>query len=308
MSASARDYIKALVARLRVYCSRVKETLCPSRTKQATPFETHGFLSDEIDRFRAVVRTRTPYKEWFDFAQELNLFGSVAIRAHTFNQNDTQQMTISALFIRSHQSLQAAIVLVERGMIADARTVLRTLVEGTIAQIALAADAGVIDQLVAAHRKHQLTICREMLADEKYREQLSPEQIAKLEATVSELELLKGVAGKEPRQINWADLAKKHCAELYLLLYRPLSSDGTHTTVDAINRHLEADEEFRITGLKGGPELTDIVDTLSIACLSFIWALNSFEEMRGAEGQQVQSFLRKFKELSNDQPIQLKIG
>ena len=192
---------------------------------------------------------KTPYKEWFEFAQELNLFGSKAIRAHTFDQSDTR--TITALFIRSHQSLQAAMVLVERGMIADARTVLRTLAEGTIAQIALAADAGVIDQLVAAHRKHQLTICREMLADEKCREQLSQTQISQLEATVSELELLKGVPGQEPRQINWADLAKKHCAELYLLLYRPLSSDGTHTTVDAINRHLEADAGVADNGAQG---------------------------------------------------------
>ena len=66
--------------------------------------------------------------------------------------------------------------------------------------------------------------------------------------------------------------------------------------------------ELRITGLKGGPELTEIVDTLSIACLAFIWALHSFEEMRATDGQQVQSFLQKFKDLSNDQPIQLKIG
>jgi hypothetical protein len=308
MLTTAKKYIKVLIDRLKAYCSRIKDALCPTRASQATPFETHGFLSDEINRFRTVVRTTTPYKQWFDFAQELNLFGSEAIRAHRFDQNDTQTMTISALFIRSHQSLQAAMVLVERGMIADARTVLRALVEGTIAQIALAADTGVIGQLVAAHRRHQLTICRELLADEKYREQLSQAQIAQLQATVSELELLKGVPGEEPRQINWADLAKNHCAELYLLLYRPLSSDGVHTTVDAINRHLEADAEFRITGLKGGPELTDIVDTLSIACLSFIWALNCFEQMRGADGQQVQSFLQKFKELSNDQPIQLKVG
>ena len=273
-----------------------------------TRFETHGFLSDEIEGFRTIVRTKTPYKQWFGFAQELNLFGSVAIRAHTFDQRDTRQLTISALFIRSHQSLQAAIILVERGMIAEARTILRTLVEGAIAQIALVVDVGVIDQLVAAHHKHQLTVSREMLADEKYREQLSQAQIAQLEATVSELELLKAIPGKEPRLINWADLAKKHCPELYLLLYRPLSSDGTHTTVDAINRHIEADEEFRITGLKGGPELTDVVDTLSIACLSFIWALNSFEEVRGGDRQRVQSFLQKFKDLSKDQPIRLKLG
>ena len=129
MPAGAKEYIEASITRLKAYCSRVKCALCPTREKQMSPFETHGFFSDEIENFRAIVRTKSPYKEWFDFAQELNLFGSVAIRAYKFDQNDTQRMTISALFIRSHQSLQAAMVLVERGMIAEARTILRTLVE-----------------------------------------------------------------------------------------------------------------------------------------------------------------------------------
>jgi hypothetical protein len=193
-------------------------------------------------------------------------------------------------------------------MIADARMVLRTLVEGAIAQIALAADDGVIDQLVSAHRKQQLTTCRELLADEKYREHLSPEQIARLEATVIELEALRGIPNKDPRQINWGDLAGKHCPELYLLLYRPLSADGVHTTVDAINRHLDADANAQITGLKGGPDLTDIVDTLSVACLSFIWALCCFERVRGGDEANVQPLLRKFSDLSKDYPIRLKIG
>src|SRR3984893_11641650 len=107
MPAGAKEYIKASIARVRIYCSRVKERLCPMQEKPATPFETHGYLSDEIDGFRTIIRTQTPYKEWFEFAQELNLFGSKAIRAHTFDQSDTRQMTITALFIRSHQSLQA---------------------------------------------------------------------------------------------------------------------------------------------------------------------------------------------------------
>jgi hypothetical protein len=300
--------INPVIERFKTYCARIRSAICPTRTSRATSFETHGYLSDEIGRFHTVVRTKAPYKQWFDFAQELNLFGSEAIRAYTFDQSDTQRMTLSALFIRSHQSLQAAMVLIERGMIADARTVLRTLVEGAIAQIALAADIGVIDQLVAAHHKHQLTTCREMLADEKYRQHLSAAQINQLETTVAELELLKGVPGKDPRQINWADLAKTHCPELYLLLYRPLSADGVHTTVDAINRHLEADAELRITGLKGGPELTDIVDTLSIACLSFLWALQCFERVRGSDEKQIQLYMRRFNELSKEEPIKLKIG
>jgi hypothetical protein len=48
--------------------------------------------------------------------------------------------------------------------------------------------------------------------------------------------------------------------------------------------------------------------TLSIACLAFIWAVQSFDQMRGAEDERVRSFLQKFSELSIDKPIRLKIG
>jgi hypothetical protein len=139
----------AATTQLTRFWSWVRTAVFIPPTRHRTVFETHGFLSDEIDTFRTVVRTKNPYRQWFEFAGELNLYGSEAIRAHRFNERDTQRMTISALFIRSHQSLQVAMILIERGMIADARTVLRTLVEGAIAQIALAADAGVIDQLAA---------------------------------------------------------------------------------------------------------------------------------------------------------------
>jgi len=104
--ANAREHNKireGLYRRLKLYFSRFKNALCPMPEKTGDAVETHGFLSDEIEGFRTIVSTTTPYKEWFDFAQELNLFGFHYHNGRTHSINDTQQMTITALFIRSHR-------------------------------------------------------------------------------------------------------------------------------------------------------------------------------------------------------------
>jgi hypothetical protein len=60
MPAGTKEYIKASINRLKAYYSRVMHALFPMREKQMTLFETHGFLSDEIENFRAIVNPRRP--------------------------------------------------------------------------------------------------------------------------------------------------------------------------------------------------------------------------------------------------------
>jgi hypothetical protein len=67
------------------------------------------------------------------------------------------------LFVRAHQSFQAAILLIERGLIGDARTVLRSGVEGAIAICAIAADPSFVDQLIEAHHANQRKVARLLL-------------------------------------------------------------------------------------------------------------------------------------------------
>jgi hypothetical protein len=239
-------------------------------------FDTHGFFSPQMIRFRTSVRNAPASKVWFDFADELIRLGLDLLNGHETPLEDRQQFTISVLFIRGHQSFQAALLLCQNGMIGDARTVLRSAVEGAIAAIATEADPTFVDQLIAAHRKHQLTVAQEELADPDYRSLVTPEQIGKLEQLISELNLLKGQSGREPKNIIWADVAKTHCKDLYRTLYRLLSVDGVHTTADALNRHVEADHSGRITALKVGPDFADLVDTLRAACLTILWSAAPF--------------------------------
>jgi hypothetical protein len=90
------------------------------------------------------------------------------------------------------------------------------------------------------------------------------------------------VAGATPskkrklQDIEWASTAMKHCPDLYQLLYRPMSTDGTHATVSTLDRFVETDEAGRIVAFKVAPDTDGIIEALSAACLLFIWAAEPF--------------------------------
>jgi Family of unknown function (DUF5677) len=265
-------------------------------------FAALGFFSPEIDEVRYAVRKSVRCAPWFALAEDLSRFALEILSDHQVQLDDPQRLSISSLFVRAHQSCQAAVILAERAMIGDARTVLRSAAEHAIALAAVAADPTFVDRLVAAHRKHQLTTARILLEDVDSRPNLTAEQVQRLEATKREIEGLKGQPDQEPRPINWADVAKLHCKDLYNLIYRPLSADGTHSTVDSMNRHFEADDQMNITAVRVAPDVSDtaeIIDTLSSACLIFLWAADPFVRSfeRNGDADRLQRYLARFREL-----------
>jgi len=263
-----------------------------------------------MDRFRASLKNVAAYKAWFDFAEELNRFGLDMLRDRDVPRHDNQRLTIAILFVRAHKSFQSSLLLAERGLIGDARVVLRSAVEGAIALNALANDAAFLDQLIEAHYYNQRKTARLILNDPIYRAGHSPEQIAQMEATVQDVDAReKIVAPRKFGDPNWADVASKHCKDLYQTLYRLLSADGTHTTINAIHRHVTYDANEQITDLKIGPDTSSLIETLKAACLMLLWAADPFvrafelNEIRG----RLQKHLQRFNELPQDEPASVAV-
>jgi hypothetical protein len=235
-------------------------------------FDTHGFFPPAIENFRNAVRRVPAYKSWFDFSDGLNGLGLDMPRGHQVPVGDNQRFTASVLFVRVHQSFQAALLLVERGLIGDSRALLRSAVEGAIALNAVASDSQFVAELINAHHLDQRKQARLVLSDPDYRATYSPQDIATMEATVRKVDGIEAALGKTLKGINWADVARKHCKDLYELLYRLLSSDGTHTTLNSIHRYVARDANMQITAVSVGPDTADMVETLRAARLTFLWA------------------------------------
>jgi len=239
-------------------------------------FEIDGFFSPDIDRFRHSVTTTSPFKEWFEYARGLNRIGLDLLNRATTPLSDRRLFAMYGHFVRTNQTFQGALLMAERGMIANARILLRGGVESAIAIAALAKDDGLVDDMIAAHHFNQRKLARLVVNHQNYSATYSTEEVAAMRAVIAEVDAIEAQSGKKLKDINWADVGAAHCFDLYNLLYRSLSSDGTHATVDSLNRFLEVGDGQQITAFKVAPDTDGMVEALSAACLLFIWAADPF--------------------------------
>jgi hypothetical protein len=258
-----------------------------------------------MEKFRDTLRSVPAYKQWFEIAQDLNSLGLQMLDGLNVPLDDKQRVTIAALFARAHKSLQAAILLSEMGLVGDARTVLRSAVEGAIASNALANDAQFLDQLIEAHHLNQRKKAGLVLNNPDYRTIYSAKQIAEMEQTIKDINAIEAAAGRELRDVTGSNIAAKHCKDLYDLLYRLLSSDGTHTTCDSINRMFDYDPASkRISALKTGPDISNLLETIKAACLMFLWAADPLAcaYNQTAIRDRLQQMMQRFVALPQDEP------
>jgi hypothetical protein len=279
------------------------------RRKKAprSTFATDGFFS-AMPRFEPALLRVPEYKAWFDFTTDLNHMALDLIRAHDVASTDSQRVTITALFLRAHKSFQASVLLARRGLVGDARGIIRREVEGAIAANALGNDPGFLDQLKAAYYYGQRRTANVILNSQDYLAMQSPAQVAELRATVAAVNA-REAAGEKIADIKWATVAEKHCRDLYNTLYRLMSSDGTHTTIDALNREMVYDAANRFAGFKVGPDISGMVETLKGASLALIWAAEPFIRAFPAEGrtERLQAMLARFETLPADEPVAAQV-
>lgn len=233
--------------------------------------EKRQFFSPEIESFRDTVRASPEAAPWIKFADEISDFGTEIV----YDINipvEGAGFVAAGLFGRTHESMQAGVTLIERGMIGDGRAVLRGATENAIALNALANDQNFTKDLVSASNADALKWANVILDNAALRAEISPTEVARVEA---ERTRLKALPDDERRAINWWNVANKHCPDLYNTLYRLLSSDGTHVTMNALARRFEVDNGV-VKQMKFGPDTEGLVSSLRAACAVFLHAIEPF--------------------------------
>ena len=218
---------------------------------------SHGFLAPETAAIVAQIRTR--FAPWFELADTANHLAMRVLYQVKPRRDDQQRFVEATLFGRALQSYQAAVVLAERGMTADARAVIRSACESVIIQMKVARDPAFVDTLVERHVFHRRALGNAWLSDPRSRDEMGPDEVTKVQAAIDEL------TSEHPgaRDINLASVAQSiGIAVLYNAIYRPTSGDGAHATFDSLTRHVLTDAEGEVSGLRFGPDDTDLPQTL----------------------------------------------
>ncbi|CAJ0734840.1 hypothetical protein R16034_00020 [Ralstonia edaphis] len=226
--------------------------------------DDRGFLAISPE---SIANIRRDYESWFAAAERFNELAMQVLRKVKPNGNSEQQVVGAALYGRALTSLQAALVLSERGMIADARTVVRAAAETVIVLSALAKDSGVCSLLLDRHVWHHAKMQRVWLNDRQIKAQLTPAESANVSDTLAAIE----AQFPQSKTLKVDPVAIATLAAtggvtvLYNSVFRATSGDAAHTTLDTLNRHVRVDSHGDIIGMKFGPCADDLAVTLSDA-------------------------------------------
>jgi hypothetical protein len=182
--------------------------------------------------------------------------------------------------LRGVTSLQGAILLAERGMTADARTLARSCFESLFYLGAALADATFVEALISdnAVRKSKQAKALLGLPQDSGLEQ---EQIARLRRFLDGLQ----ASGVEVRAVKILGAAKlADLGDIYETYYRGLSNDAAHPSVESLNRHFKAGANGDSGTYHWGPDAADVADTLIHACTAAIYLAAYAQSLVQGEG------------------------
>lgn len=220
-------------------------------------FASVGFLSLDLTEFTRDVRAKEA--KWFSLAERLNRV-CVAL-AYQIGAKDDKGITILAAYARGLQSYQGALLLAERGMLADGLSLQRSMVECVIT-IGCAAQDGFLDRLVEDHYAHRRQFSQASI-DDPMVVHADAEMVMACKEAIAEAKALYPEKGR-PKGIVWKDCADSAgLTTLYNLFYRGPSGNAAHVNANALNRHIVADDGGDVIALCFEPESDGIDQLLS---------------------------------------------
>ncbi|MFG6486426.1 DUF5677 domain-containing protein [Roseateles sp. BYS78W] len=205
-----------------------------------------GFLNSWTADVRPFVREK--YATWRTLLLDVNARCVSLHYEAKVNADEPRALLAAAHFARLLASVQAAVILLEHGLLAQAKALLRVALESLFALAAVEAKPEVAMALALSQEADKRTIADRILRWQQ------PNLKAAVATVVTEAELNNYLTIKTP-EIKTFELAKAaDMVDWYLSLYSLLSFP-THGSVSDISSHLITDAAGQVVGLKNEPEI-----------------------------------------------------
>lgn len=208
-----------------------------------------GFLSPEIDWYRQRIRKR--YADYFVLIERADQCCHAAKVKFEVHNKDRQEIIAVGLFLKLLADAEAATLLLERGMVSSARSLLRVGIEATItlAKVCKEYQFSRVYGIVAEQERLRLIKGIKNNSNAGY-------DILRSEFTETLVKEIESTVGGEPKAnlCQWA--TDVGMTPLYAGPYRLFSAD-VHSGGASLNNFYIQDETGNITGINWGLELKD---------------------------------------------------
>lgn len=257
-------------------------------------FEEQGFLSEDIATIRKEIRER--YALYFRMVDRVNSLCQRAIAEVSVYSHDGQQVIATSLMIKLLNDAEGSILLVERGLESQARSLLRVAIEALFILWNLCQDEHFFRAYVYRSEIERLTLVRALLKNparmfDDVRPHLTPDLADKITKEIKEAGVTKEMAEQLAKGVG--------LGHMYDGFYRLLSQD-IHSSPRALERYIIADDEEEFKGLRYGPMTGDIILILTTAAMVMLMAIGAINQLLGlnidAEIRQLDEELRTLVE------------
>ncbi len=213
-----------------------------------TYLDEEGILADNLEVFATLVREK--YAPWVSAARAHNRIANQMQYAFKVSPESAQDLFCSALFVRVLEYTQTALFLIERGLRAPARVMLRCAVEALFSLTACSANYDTAVSFMDAD-----LIARKKTGE--YLQQVSGEplkaQVAGKDVTKRLKELADEIDSLDAKALQVRQLAKlANLEDWYLTTYAHLSS-SVHSSIRDLEGYFEFDLDGKIKGMINEP-------------------------------------------------------
>jgi len=207
-----------------------------------------------------IEKHRRTYSIWFTFVTEINRISQRLMLALAPPKNDWHRLSTSLVFGRVVSHFQAVVLLIERGMMPEARSLLRSLLEATFTVVAIAKNVHVAqewydDELL--QRKKRVSSFRQLPLALRA---LHGIDVQTIDAKIVELEA--EISKQNAKKLTTEYLAQQAgMLDYYNTLYVLLSS-SSHSRIADFEDHIAVDARDNFVGMRWGPDVTGLDDLL----------------------------------------------
>lgn len=215
-------------------------------------FDEDGFLTERRALLEAGIRKAS--EKLFARAEQINRDCHKLLFSVSPHNEDGREVLVAVTFIRALEQYQAAVLLLQGGLIAPAKVQIRAALEAVFTARAIAADEEVLKAFITADLIQRRKLIRKAQQHEhtnlaELRGAVTDALVEKLDAEIQETE------AKPLKTERLAQLAGMH--DWYTTVYAMLSM-ATHSAVRELESYLVLDADDKIQSLEYAPSLEEV--------------------------------------------------
>jgi hypothetical protein len=209
--------------------------------------DTNGFLSPDLENYKC--RIRENYSHLVDLFNDFNNFAQRMVFNINVHNKNPEEIFIACLYIRSLSSYQSFFLLIERGIVNEAKIILRTLIEILFQLVAINKNKNFVKEYALQDSRHKKKLVHKIIELNKIsKEKFLDKDLNSLLETIQV-----DIDENEIKELKTYDYAKKAgLLDFYYTAYT-LLSNTVHASSRDIETHLVFDDQKNIISFDWGP-------------------------------------------------------